>query len=69
MTEKGTMCRMARDEMARWLVEQNVADPDDLRGFDRLGYIYCKELSECDHYMFVKEGVEKQKSRISLNDS
>ena len=66
--EKGTICKMARGEIVRWLAEQNVADPDDIRGFDRLGYTYRKELSERDHYVFVKESTEKQKNRPLLDD-
>ena len=66
--EKGTICKMARGEMVRWLAEQNVADPDDIRGFDRLGYTYRKELSERDHYVFIKESTEKQKNRPLLDD-
>ena len=68
MIEKGTICKMARGEMVRWLAEQNVIDPDDIRGFDRLGYAYRKELSERDHYVFVKESTEKRKSRTLQND-
>ena len=52
----------------RWLAEQNVTEPENIRGFDRLGYAYRKELSERDHYVFVKEGAEKRKVQILLHD-
>lgn len=68
VVEKGTLCKMARGEMVRWLAEQNVTEPENIRGFDRLGYAYRKELSERDHYVFVKEGAEKRKVQILLHD-
>lgn len=65
--EKGTICKMARGEMVRWLAEQNLTAPDDIRGFDRLGYTYRKELSEPNHYVFIKEDTPKQNTREFLN--
>ena len=36
--EKGTMCKMARGEMVRYLAENGAERPEALRAFDRLGY-------------------------------
>ena len=36
--EKGTRCKMARGQMVRWLAENRITAPDDLRAFDQLGY-------------------------------
>ena len=44
--EKGTMCKMARGQMVRWLAENNVTDPADIRAFDQLGYQFCRSSSE-----------------------
>lgn len=68
IVQKGTMCKMARGEMVRWLAEQNVTSPGDIRAFDRLGYTYRKELSEQDHYVFLKENRKKQNIRVFQND-
>ncbi|WP_283606554.1 peroxide stress protein YaaA [Faecalispora anaeroviscerum] len=66
--EKGTLCKMARGEMVRWLAEQQLTDPADIRGFDRMGYTYRKELSNQDHYVFVKESGKKQNANTRLDD-
>ena len=36
--EKGTLCKMARGEMVRWLAENGVTDIDSVRAFQGLGY-------------------------------
>jgi len=53
--EKGTLCKMARGEMVRWLAENAVTSPDDIKEFDRLGYQFCKEFSMDDHMVFLKK--------------
>lgn len=52
--EKGTLCKMARGELVRWLAENNITAPQDITGFDRLGYTYCKEHSCPDSFVFIK---------------
>lgn len=56
--EKGTMCKMARGEMVRWLAEQNMTDPEGIKDFNRLGYTYREELSSRDNFVFIKEGAK-----------
>ena len=56
--EKGTLCKMARGEMVRWLAEQNITDSESIKGFNRLGYAYHEERSDLKHYVFVKEQVD-----------
>ena len=53
--EKGTMCKMARGQMVRWLAENNVADRADIRAFDQLGYRFQAELSTENHNVFIKQ--------------
>jgi len=55
--EKGTMCKMARGEMVRYMAEHQISDPDELRAFDRLGYRFREELSNRDTLVYVKEVV------------
>ena len=54
--EKGTMCKMARGQMVRWLAENNVTSWADIRAFDQLGYRFQPELSNESHNVFLKGG-------------
>ena len=56
VVEKGTMCKMARGQMVRWLVENKVTNWADIQAFDQLGYRFQPELSTEDHHVFVKAG-------------
>ena len=55
--EKGTMCKMARGQMVRWLAENNVTSRADIRTFDQLGYRFQPELSNENHDVFLKGGI------------
>ena len=52
--EKGTMCKMARGQMVRWLAENNVMSWADIQAFDQLGYRFQPELSIENHNVFLK---------------
>lgn len=52
--EKGTLCKMARGQMVRWLAEHAVTDPEGLKEFDQLGYRFSAPESTHNHYTFVK---------------
>ena len=54
--EKGTMCKMARGEMVRYMAEHQIENPEDIRGFDRLDYAFNSERSDENTYVFVKRG-------------
>ncbi|MDE6259856.1 MAG: peroxide stress protein YaaA [Oscillospiraceae bacterium] len=54
--EKGTMCKMARGQMVRWLAESNITNLADIRAFDQLGYRFQPELSDENHDVFLKSG-------------
>ena len=51
--EKGTMCKMARGEMVRFMAENQIEDPEDIKRFARLGYRYSPEHSDEKSYVFV----------------
>ena len=53
--EKGTLCKMARGEMVRFLAEQQADRPEALKSFDRLGFRFSPEHSQEDKYVFIKE--------------
>ena len=51
--EKGTKCKMARGQMVRWLAENQIKSPEDLRAFDQLGYQFCRSTSVGNHTAFL----------------
>ena len=55
LVEKGTLCKMARGEMVRFLAEGQLNKPEDLKSFDRLGFRFSPEHSQEDKYVFIKE--------------
>lgn len=56
LVEKGTACKMARGQMVRWMAEQNVSDPEQLREFRELDYQYSPEHSAEHEFVFIKGG-------------
>lgn len=56
LIEKGTICKMARGEMVRYLAECQADGPDALKDFTALGYRYAEGLSADDRLVFIKEG-------------
>ena len=57
--EKGTLCKMARGEMVRFLAEEAVERPEGMRAFHRLGYRFSPEESGPDTYVFLKEPIHR----------
>jgi cytoplasmic iron level regulating protein YaaA (DUF328/UPF0246 family) len=53
--QKGTLAKMARGEMVRFMAENRITDPVGIKGFDRLGFVWSKELSGENRYVFVME--------------
>lgn len=53
LLEKGTLCKMARGQMVRWLAENRVTRPGDVREFDQLGYTFSPDLSDETHFVFL----------------
>ncbi len=52
--QKGTLAKMARGEMVRFLAENHICRPEEMRGFHVLGFSYCEELSSQRKYVFIK---------------
>ena len=55
VVEKGTMCKMARGWMVRYLAEKQSTKPEDARGFDGLGYCFDESRSDGNTYVFLKK--------------
>ena len=54
VVEKGTLCKMARGEMVRYLAEHRITEPEAAKGFDRLGYRYAPTRSDRNTYVFLR---------------
>lgn len=52
---KGTYAKMARGEMVRFMAENQIEDPKDLKLFDRLHYKYRADLSLEHQYVFERD--------------
>ena len=57
IVEKGTLCKMARGRMVRWLAENRIQRPEEARAFGELGYQFSPERSGEGTYLFVKGDV------------
>jgi cytoplasmic iron level regulating protein YaaA (DUF328/UPF0246 family) len=51
---KGTYAKMARGEMVRYMAENHIEKPDDIRSFNRLGYVFRGEISSGNEYIFER---------------
>ena len=60
--EKGTLCKMARGEMVRFMAENRVSSPEELKSFARLGYRFSPEDSGEDTYVFLLEPDIKERA-------
>ncbi len=54
LVTKGTYAKMARGEMVRFMAENQIEDPIEIKGFDRLGYIYRDDLSSDKEIVFER---------------
>lgn len=53
--QKGTLAKMARGEMVRFLAENHIDDLEYIKEFHELGFSFCRELSDKDEYVFVQK--------------
>ena len=56
--EKGTMCKMARGEMVRFMAVNQIERPEELRAFEGLDYRYDAKRSDEQTYVFVRRKEE-----------
>lgn len=54
VVEKGTMVKMARGEMVRFMAERQIEVIEEIKSFDRLNYVFMDELSDDNTYVFIK---------------
>ncbi len=53
--EKGTLCKMARGEMVRWIAREQAENIERLKDFTGLGYQFSELDSGEDFWTFIKE--------------
>lgn len=53
--EKGTMCKMARGEMVRFMAQYQIENPDQIKSFDRLNYRFDESRSDDSTYIFLHD--------------
>ena len=55
VVQKGVYAKMARGEMVRFMAENRIGSPEEMKGFDRLGYTFRADLSDEKTYIFIKK--------------
>ena len=55
LVTKGTYAKMARGEMVRFMAENSIENPEDIKKFDRLGYVFRPDLSSDTVYIFERK--------------
>ena len=55
--EKGTLCKMARGEMVRYMAEHQIENVTQIKAFDRLNYRFSEEYSDDNTYVFLQREV------------
>lgn len=55
LIEKGTMCKIARGEMVRWMAQNRVQDPEQLKNFEGTYHRYSPEYSDENNFAFLKK--------------
>lgn len=64
LKQKGTLAKMARGEMVRFLAENGVQDPGEIREFDAMGYRFREELSDERKFVFVRSDCDGHSFKI-----
>ena len=54
LVTKGTYAKMARGEMVRFMAENSIENPEDIKKIDRLGYAFRHDLSLDTEYIFER---------------
>lgn len=58
IVQKGTLAKMARGEMVRYLAELQAEEPEAAKGFNRLGFVFRLDKSSDREYVFLREKQE-----------
>lgn len=58
--QKGTLAKMARGRMVRFLAENGIENPEQMKEFREMGFSFREELSGKEKYVFVREESSRQ---------
>lgn len=58
--QKGTYAKMARGEMVRYMAEYKITEPEMLKNFDRMDYVFSQEHSSKKEYVFLRMPEKKK---------
>lgn len=58
--QKGTLAKMARGEMVRFMAQNRIENPEGMKEFKELGFSFSSELSGKDRYVFLSAGSRPQ---------
>jgi hypothetical protein len=53
---KATYAKMARGEMVRYMAENKIENPEKIKEFDRLGYVFREDMSDRTSFVFERTG-------------
>lgn len=56
LLEKGTLCKMARGEMVRYMAENKIQRLEEIQNFRGLGFHFSPEESQMDTFVFERVG-------------
>lgn len=54
LVTKGTYAKMARGDMVRYMAENRIEDPENIKYYDRLGYVYRDDISTDKEFIFER---------------
>ena len=54
IVQKGVYAKMARGEMVRYMAMNGIENPEDMKKFNGLGYVFSEELSNDNNFIFLK---------------
>jgi hypothetical protein len=53
--EKGTLVKMARGEMVKFMAENKIEAVEELKTFTRSGYVFAERLSDHSTFVFLRD--------------
>ena len=56
--EKGTMCKIARGEMVRFMAESQITNPEQIKTFDHLHYRFAPQYSNENKFVFTRNATK-----------
>lgn len=60
VVQKGTYAKMARGEMVRFMAEKQIENPEDMKSFRRLDFVFSEKFSKETEYVFLREAAKEK---------